>query len=105
MSDIWTKRFCAASRREGMSVITGDRRAQKRQIHLTLRSGSIFQPGGRWRRGAVEVKGREMERPAWSDPTDSWKETEQVAGKEGTSKNASLMKMKSIKEGREVEEH
>jgi hypothetical protein len=32
------------------------------------------------------------------------KETAHVLGKDGTSKNASLMKMKSIKEGRDMEE-
>ena len=43
-----------------------------------------------------------MERPAWSDPIDESKETEHEAGKEGTSRNFSLTKMKSISEGREV---
>jgi hypothetical protein len=49
-------------------------------------------------------KGREMERPAWSDPTETPNETEQVDGKEGISRKASLTKMKSIRDGNEVKD-
>jgi hypothetical protein len=55
-------------------------------------------------KGRGGENGTPIERPAWSEPRDSPKETEQVAGNEGTSKNASLMKMKSIKDRSEVEE-